>query len=189
MVPRTYTYYSSALFQSCKKLMNQPVSMSCGHSAFKTCLQEMIFKQNTGSRPWTRPHCRVRIEGDRLNVNFIVSVLIGRIQVRCTNVGCSWIGRHSEKEKCIGTFPFIILDCINGPNVYLEKPEVCDGPAIRILTLRKRHVQSLPQGVETFTLDSRVKYCPEDPRSCPLQCGAQLPRSVLYDSQKHTIHV
>ena len=146
MVPRTYTYYSSALFQSCKELMNQPVSMSCGHSAFKTCLQEMIFKQSTGSRPCTRPHCRVRIEGDRLNVNFIVSVLIRRIQVRCTNVGCSWIGRHSEKEKCIGTFPFIILDCFNGPNGCLEKPEVCDGPATRILPLRKRRVHSLPQG-------------------------------------------
>ena len=146
MVPRTYTYYSSALFQSCKELMNQPVSMSCGHSAFKTCQQEMIFKQNTGSRPCTYPYCRARIEGDRLNVNFIGSVLIGRIQVRCTGVGCSWIGRHSEKEKCIGTFPFIILDCFNGPNGCLEKPEVCDGPATRILPLRKRRVHSLPQG-------------------------------------------
>lgn len=36
------------------------------------------------------------------------------------------------------------------------------------------------KGVETFTIDSRVKYCPEDPRSSPVT------KVSLYDSQKHT---
>ena len=71
------TIFWSVLFHSSKELMNQPVSMPCGHSACKTCFLEMISKQSIGSRPYTCPLCRARIEGDKLNVNVTVSALIG----------------------------------------------------------------------------------------------------------------
>ena len=78
------TIFLSVLFHSSKELMNQPMSIPCGHSACKTWLLEMISKQSIGSRPCTCQLCRARIEGDKLNVNVTVSALIGRIQVSCT---------------------------------------------------------------------------------------------------------
>ena len=108
------TIFLSVLFHSSKELMNQPVSMPCGHSACKACLLEMISKQSIGSRPCTCLLCWARIEGDKLNVNVTVSALIGRIQVRCTNVSCSWVGMHSKKETHMDTCPFMVIDCPNG---------------------------------------------------------------------------
>ena len=49
--------FLSVLFHSSKELMNQPVSMPCGHSACKACLLEMISKQSIGSRPCICPLC------------------------------------------------------------------------------------------------------------------------------------
>lgn len=162
MVPRTYTHYSSALFQSCKELMNQTVSMSCGHSAFKTCQQEMIFKQSTGSKPCTCPYCRARIEGDRLKVNFIASVLIGRIQVRCMVSAAPGLGGIAKKKNVLALSPLSFwtasMDLMptwrnQRMDQQLESWHYEKGACIHCL-----------KGVETFTLDSRVKYCPEDPR-------------------------
>nr|XP_058971973.1 RING finger protein 151-like [Pocillopora verrucosa] len=171
----------SLLCPICKELMNQPVSMPCGHSACKTCLLEMISKQSIGSRPCTCPLCRARIEGDKLNVNVTVSTLIGRIQVRCTNVGCSWVGMHSEKETHMDTCPFMVIDCPNGPRGCLVKPERY---ALNL------HIASCPFekvpcfhchiGVERSTLASHEDNCREIPRPCPLQCGEQLPRSHIH---------
>ncbi|XP_066025000.1 RING finger protein 151-like [Pocillopora verrucosa] len=141
---------------------------------------EMISKQNIGSRPCTCPLCRARIEGDKLNVNVTVSALIGRIQVRCTNVGCSWVGMHSEKETHMDTCPFMVIDCPNGPRGCLVKPERY---ALNL------HIASCPFekvpcfhchiGVERSTLASHEDNCREIPRPCPLQCGEQLPRIAL----------
>ena len=157
--------------------MNQPVSMPCGHSACKTWLLEMTSKQSIGSRPCTCLLCRARIEGDKLNVNVTVSALIGRIQVRCTNVGCSWVGLHSEKETHMDTCPFMVIDCPNGPRGCLVKPERY---ALNL------HIASCPFekvpcfhchiGVERSTLVSHEDNCREIPRPCPLQCEEQLPR-------------
>ena len=51
------TIFLSVLFHSSKELMNQPVSMPCGHSACKACLLEIISKQSIGSRPCICPLC------------------------------------------------------------------------------------------------------------------------------------
>ena len=158
-LPQT-TIFLSVLFHSSKELMNQPVSMPCGHSACKTCLLEMISKKSIGSRPCTCPLCRARIERDKLNVN-----------------GCSWVGMHSEKETHMDTCPFMVIDCPNGPRGCLVKPERY---ALNL------HIASCPFekvpcfhchiGVERSTLASHEDNCREIPRPCPPQCGEQLPR-------------
>ena len=91
--------------------MNQPVSMACGHSACKACLQEMICNRTHGN---TFPLCREKITPGNLNINIAVGALISRISVRCTNVGCEWAGEHRSINDHSVNCPFMFVQCPNG---------------------------------------------------------------------------
>jgi len=89
--------------------MNEPVSLSCRHSACKACLQESITNQRK-----TCPLCHVILDAFNLNPNIAVKALISKINVHCTNGGCSWTGQHSDKERHWDTCPFMLVECPNG---------------------------------------------------------------------------
>ena len=79
------------LFSPSKELMNQPVSISCGHSACKACLQASIAKNKK-----TCPICRVDI--DNLNTNIAVRALISKIKCSLYKF---WllVGRETPRER------------------------------------------------------------------------------------------
>ena len=149
--------------------MNQPVSISCGHSACKACLQKSIAKNKKSC-----PICRVDI--DNLNTNIAVKALISNINVRCTNSGCSWAGKHHEKENHRDNCPFLLMQCPNG----------CIGSQQR--SALDQHLAACPYqrlpceycnvGVPRYHLENHLENCPESPCLCPLQCGERLPRRV-----------
>lgn len=159
--------HSILLFSPSKELMNQPVSISCGHSACKACLQESIAKNKK-----TCPICRVNI--DNLNTNIAVKAMISKIKVRCANSGCSWVGKHHEKENHSDNCPFLLMRCPNG----------CIGSQPR--SALDQHLTACPYqrlpcgycnvGVPRYHLEPHMENCPESPRLCPLQCGERLPR-------------
>lgn len=147
--------------------MNQPVSMSCGHSACKACLQDMFAKQ-LSSASKSCPLCRARIDGKNLNTNVTVRSLIGRIDVRCTNRDCQWVGKHDQKEQHKDTCPYMILQCPNGCVEGLQRSAL------------DQHLETCPYkpvpcrycnvGIASFQLQGHLDNCPEGPLFCPLQC-------------------
>ena len=58
-----------------QELMNQPVSMVCGHSACKACLEEMVSKSLQGNGK-TCPLCRETITLRKMNTNLAVRAMI-----------------------------------------------------------------------------------------------------------------
>jgi len=152
-----------------QELMNEPVSLSCGHSACKACLQKSIANGRK-----TCPLCRVILDASNLNPNIAVKALISKINVRCTNSGCSWAGQHSEKENHWGTCPFMLVECPNG----------CIGDHQR--SALDEHLAACPYekvscifcrvGVPRFRQHTHEENCAQGPLLCPLQCGERLPR-------------
>jgi len=156
-------------FSPSKGLMNEPVSLSCGHSACKACLLESIANQRK-----TCPLCRLILDASNLNPNIAVKAMISKINVRCTNGGCSWTGQHSDKERHCDTCPFMLVEC----------PNSCIGNRQR--SALDEHLAACPYekvscmfcsvGVPRFHLDVHVENCAQGPLLCPLQCGERLPR-------------
>ena len=108
---RDITTVHNALLSFCssQELMNQPVSMACGHSACKACLQEML--SNAFHRQ-TCPLCRDPINPGKLNINLAVKALISRIGDRCSNDGCGWVGKHSEMHNHGESCPCIYANTV-----------------------------------------------------------------------------
>lgn len=92
--------------------MNQPVSMVCGHSACKACL-EMVSKSLQGNGK-TCPPCRETITLRKMNTNLAVRAMIAKILVHCINSGCAWTGEHDKMQNHSANCPFKIVSCPNG---------------------------------------------------------------------------
>ena len=110
-------YYNNKLtvmypfFFTGQQLMNQPVSMACGHSTCMACLQEMICYSAHGK---TSPLYREKITPGKLNINIAVRALISRIRVRCTQVGHEWVGEHCSINDHSVNCPFMLVQRANG---------------------------------------------------------------------------
>ena len=152
---------------SSKELINEPVSLSCGHSACKACLLESIANQRT-----TCPLCHVILDAKNLNPNIAVKVMISKINVRYTNSGCSWTGQHSEKEMHWGTCPFTLVEYPNGCIRHRQH------------TALNKHLVACPYEkvpctfcsvrVPRYHCNTHMENCDQGPLLCLLQCGERL---------------
>ena len=157
--------------------MNRPVSLLCGHSGCHECMQRLISTQFGGERKKECTICQKPINEQMLNVSIPLRSVISKLTVKCTNVGCTWVGEHGHKERHQESCSFLLLECPNG----------CDGSHLR--DSLQRHLKICPQEkvpckhctaeVERCMLDQHEPTCQEKPGPCPLDCGYNLPRSVI----------
>ena len=85
-----------------------------------------------------------RVNIDNLNTNIAVRALISKIDVRCTNSGCSWIGRAPRERKPRGQLP-IYVNAV--PQWLLWEPTaLCTRPAPDCLPLSTVAVRVLQYG-------------------------------------------
>ena len=157
--------------------MNRAVSLLCGHSGCQECIHQLISNQSGGGREKACAVCREPINEHMLNISIPLSSVISELNVKCTNVGCSWVGEHGSKERHQETCSFLLLECPNG----------CPGSHLR--DSLERHLEICPQEkvpckyctaeVERYILDQHEPTCQEKPGPCPLNCGHNLPRSVI----------
>ena len=176
MSSRIFCWWNRVLFFS-KELMNRPVSLLCGHSGCQECIHQLISNQSGGGREKVCAVCREPINEHMLNISIPLSSVISKLNVKCTNVGCTWVGEHGSKERHQETCSFLLLECPNG----------CPGSHLR--DSLERHLEICPQEkvpckyctaeVERYILDQHEPTCQEKPGPCPLNCGHNLPRSVI----------
>ncbi|XP_031560919.1 TNF receptor-associated factor 5-like, partial [Actinia tenebrosa] len=158
-------------------LMYRPVSLSCGHTVCKTCLENLYQK----SRPPVKcPSCRKEIgtADEGLNVNVALNILLNKIQIKCTNEGCSWKGENRQKQDHITSCSYHQVTCYDG----------CGFSGIR--SIMEEHAKSCPskkekcqfcrEEISRRDLEEHEQQCDEKPRGCPYECGALIPRSHFH---------
>lgn len=158
-------------FFSSMELINEPVSIDCGHSACKICLEELIRKS---THPTKCPSCRNFLKPGPLNVNIAIRAAISGINVRCTNAGCTWIGKQGEKVRHRDTCPKMLMPCPNDCTVQFCREE--EGQHLAACLYEKVHCASCKAGVPRLYMDIHLQNCPDALWNCPLQCGEHLPR-------------
>lgn len=165
--------------------MNRPVSILCGHSACKECMEQLISNQGEAGREKTCPLCRAEIPEQPLNISIPLSSIISKLMVRCTNSGCSWVDEHGKKERHQDNCAFLLRNCPNG----------CAGSHRR--DSLENHLEICPHekvpcrhcavGVSRDMLDLHELSCQEKPGPCPLNCGDTFPRSVTHKLCYHEL--
>lgn len=157
--------------------MNRPVSLLYRHSGCQECMQQLISTQSGGGREKICSLCREPINELMLNISIPLSSVISKLTVKCTNVGCTWVGEHGYKERHQESRSFLLLECPNG----------CAGSLLR--ESLECHLEICPQEkvpckhctaeVERCMLDQHEPTCQEKPGPCPLNCGHNFLRSVI----------
>ena len=128
--------------------MNRPVSLLCGHSGCQECIHQLISNQSGGGREKACAVCREPINEHMLNISIPLSSVISKLNVKCTNVGCTWVGEHGSKERHQETYSFLLLECPNG----------CPGSHLR--DSLERHLEICPQEKVPY------KYCTAEVEVC-----------------------
>ena len=156
--------------------MLKPVSLTCGHSGCKACIEQVI-KCATGATPKCAV-CRAEMPHN-LAVNICLEQIVGKLPMRCASAGCQWRGTMVAAEEHERGCAEKIISCHS---------EGCDYSARRQLMTEhenfctKRKATCRPCG-KVLTVDSLPRHeqetCPFLLKDCPLACGKQIPRSVV----------
>ena len=156
--------------------MNKPVSPLCGHSVCTSCMKRDIDVQMQRRSQCTCSICAKPFVASELLNNFIVLGMISKIKIKCVNEGCTWEGRHDEKEVHHKTCEFCTIVCPNGCRRELIRGDL-DGHNVhcKYQTLPCRYC-SLP--IRRFALEEHERNCRDRPSPCPLGCGENFPRLV-----------
>ena len=154
--------------------MNQPAALICGHTSCRACMLALI--RSGGNRPIKCPLCRMLLADRDFHINIVVSAVIDRVEVRCTNEGCTWVGQSKQKEAHYKSCPFLLQNCQHGCSGSFHRRSLQDHLALcPYFKISCKHcLGKFPR----FCLENHEEGCPEKPKPCPLNCGKNLPRSV-----------
>jgi hypothetical protein len=157
-----------------QEVMHKPVSLRCGHSSCMACLLNLFEK---GQLPSKCPSCRKEIpasEKSNMSVNISLNLLVGKVQIRCSNDGCSWQGDNAHKEHHHQHCGKLLMDCPNQCGFSGTRENVpAHSSVCPLMMVSCDHCQEMIKRMDTA---SHVKECPEKHRSCPYDCGSLIPR-------------
>ena len=163
--------------------MFKPVTLPCGHSCCKKCLENLVVATLSTNPPHC-PVCRQEMPAN-LNINVCLHQLTNNLAVGCSNAGCSWKGSYAEAESHESECPKWVVECVNeGCGHSATREEIrehggtCKKAQVRCAKCRKRVAR------EDLQLHLE-KSCWFSMMDCPLGCGATLPRYVkMYSDTK-----
>ena len=154
--------------------MNHSVSLICGHSACKECMNTLVKRQ--ASRQKNCPLCRAVIADISFKINVPLNAIISKLDIRCTNNGCTWIGAHHEKAGHQDNCQFLERSCPHGcaGTFFVQSLE----EHLRDCQFERVTCQHCLDTSPRYMMRTHEKVCIQRPQDCPLGCGEKFRRSV-----------
>lgn len=157
--------------------MLKPVSLSCGHSGCKRCIEMLLEVVTLGAAPKC-PLCRTTLteKSGSLGINVALDHLTRELPVQCMSRGCTWRGIYSEARSHHQVCGKLEVECENDGCHYKcareEMPQHSD-------TCMKK-VIPCPDCKNPVTQELNARHrsflCFHARVLCPLGCGTRLPR-------------
>ena len=155
--------------------MLKPVSLSCGHSGCKDCIEELVKIRGPRS---ICPQCGVRFDPRSLKNNIALHQITRALPVKCCNRDCGWEGIYENAATHYAQCPKLDIEC---PNVSCYCTEIREGMAAHAAVCPKRKVPC-PECKRSVMWESLPEHqtvdCANAIVECPLGCGESFPRYV-----------
>lgn len=155
--------------------MVKPVTLACGHSGCQSCLATAFAMLSSPKCPLCK---KVFPSGAALNVNIVLDDITSRLEIKCTNSGCEWVGKLENHSQHSNTCAKLLVECQNR-GCMEKKPREEMGR--HISQCEKQELPCRDCG-KRVTRDSMREHmyseslCSHKGIPCPLSCGTNLPR-------------
>lgn len=90
--------------------MLKPVSLSCGHSGCKDCIEELVKLKGPRSKC---PVCRDYFDSQSLKNNIALHQITRALPVKCCNRDCGWEGIYENAAAHYAQCPKLDMECPN----------------------------------------------------------------------------
>ena len=162
--------------------MLKPVSLGCGHSGCKNCIEELIRVKVPRSKC---PTCRVLIDVQSVKNNIALDQITSALPVKCCNKDCRWEGIYVNAAAHHMQCSKLDIDCLND-GCYCTV--IREGMAAHAAVCPKRKVPcpECKRIVKWESLqDHQTADCVNATIECPMGCG-EFSLGMLILIQKHT---
>ena len=168
-----FQYYYTAIFLFSYSIVSRPVTLACGHSGCKNCME--TWAESTATP--LCPQCRATFRKEELRLNVAMDKATRDLPVKCNSQGCQWKGNYSDANDHLRHCPKVRERCPN---------EGCQHVAAR----EEMTAHACPKeriacsGCQLSVTRERLQFhrtslCRNSAVLCPLRCGASLPRYVV----------
>ena len=165
--------YYTATFLFSYSIVSRPVTLACGHSGCKNCME--TWAESTATP--LCPQCRATFRKEELRLNVAMDKATRDLPVKCNSQGCQWKGNYSDANDHLRHCPKVRERCPNEGCQHMAAREEMTAhacPKERIacsgcqLSVTRERLQF-----------HRTSLCRNSAVLCPLRCGASLPRYVV----------
>lgn len=84
--------YYTATFLFSYSIVSRPVTLACGHSGCKNCME--TWAESTATP--LCPQCRATFRKEELRLNVAMDKATRDLPVKCNSQGCQWKGNYSD---------------------------------------------------------------------------------------------
>ena len=84
--------YYTAIFLFSYSIVSRPVTLACGHSGYKNCME--TWAESTATP--LCPQCRATFRKEELRINVAMDKATQDLPVKCNSQTCLWKGNYSD---------------------------------------------------------------------------------------------
>ncbi|RMX38626.1 hypothetical protein pdam_00025771 [Pocillopora damicornis] len=104
-----YLCYYTATFLFSYSIVSRPVTLACGHSGCKNCME--TWAESTATP--LCPQCRATFRKEELRLNVAMDKASRDLPVKCNSQGCQWKGNYSDANDHLRHCPKVRERCPN----------------------------------------------------------------------------